>query len=98
MPPIFKSQIRFIHLLILVGVLVGLTGWVTNKVLAANSGPVMSLTAAKDFLASVTSGFPNVATFAAIQQPCTTPPPNMVAWYPGDGNANDIQGDKNGTP
>jgi CSLREA domain-containing protein len=30
---------------------------------------------------------------------CTAPPANMVAWYPGDGNANDIQGPtlENGT-
>jgi hypothetical protein len=25
------------------------------------------------------------------------PPANMVAWYPGDGNADDIQGGNNGT-
>lgn len=28
---------------------------------------------------------------------CVTPPPNMVSWWPGDGNANDIQGSNNGT-
>src|SRR5439155_5935471 len=28
---------------------------------------------------------------------CTPPPPSMTAWYPGDGNANDIQGGNNGT-
>ncbi len=28
---------------------------------------------------------------------CVTPPPNMVGWYPGDGNAVDIQGGNNGT-
>src|SRR5205085_6828151 len=28
---------------------------------------------------------------------CTPPPPNMVSWWPGDGNANDIQGSNNGT-
>ncbi len=28
---------------------------------------------------------------------CTPPPANMVSWYPGDGNANDIQGGNNGT-
>src|SRR5207248_1831917 len=28
---------------------------------------------------------------------CTPPPPNMVSWLPGDGNANDIQGNNNGT-
>jgi len=28
---------------------------------------------------------------------CTLPPSEMVAWYPGEGNANDIQGNNNGT-
>jgi hypothetical protein len=28
---------------------------------------------------------------------CTPPPPNMASWWPGDGNANDIQGSNNGT-
>jgi Concanavalin A-like lectin/glucanases superfamily len=29
--------------------------------------------------------------------PCVNPPPNMVGWWPGDGNANDIVGGNNGT-
>jgi hypothetical protein len=28
---------------------------------------------------------------------CTPPPANMISWYPGEGNANDIQGSNNGT-
>ncbi|MGI9106685.1 MAG: FG-GAP-like repeat-containing protein, partial [Pyrinomonadaceae bacterium] len=28
---------------------------------------------------------------------CVAPPANMTAWYPGDGNANDIQGGNNGS-
>jgi Concanavalin A-like lectin/glucanases superfamily/Fibronectin type III domain len=28
---------------------------------------------------------------------CTPPPPGMVAWYPGDGNTNDIQNGNDGT-
>ena len=28
---------------------------------------------------------------------CTTPPPNMVSWWAGDGSATDIQGNNNGT-
>jgi len=39
-----------------------------------------------------------LANLFMVQQPqCTTPPAGMVAWYPGDGNANDIQGGNNGT-
>jgi hypothetical protein len=33
----------------------------------------------------------------AHAQTCTAPPSGLVAWYPGDGNANDIQGGNNGT-
>src|SRR5947207_83863 len=28
---------------------------------------------------------------------CIAPPPGMVAWWPGEGNANDIRGENNGT-
>jgi hypothetical protein len=35
---------------------------------------------------------PNYAT----AQACTTPPANMVGWWPGDGNANDLAGANNG--
>ena len=38
-----------------------------------------------------------VATNNAVAQTCTHPPPGMVSWWPGDGNANDIQGSNNGT-
>src|SRR5262245_34049948 len=27
---------------------------------------------------------------------CTAPPPNLIGWWPGDGNANDIIGNNNG--
>src|SRR5205085_562953 len=38
-----------------------------------------------------------LATNNAVAQTCTPPPPNMVSWWPGDGNATDIQGGNNGT-
>ena len=38
-----------------------------------------------------------IATNEAVEQTCTPPPPNMVSWWPGEGNANDIQGSNNGT-
>src|SRR5437764_10281084 len=28
---------------------------------------------------------------------CTSPPPNTLSWWPGEGNVNDIQGNNNGT-
>ena len=31
-----------------------------------------------------------------VASACTPPPPNMVSWWPGDGNARDIQGGNNG--
>jgi len=36
--------------------------------------------------------------FPALGQNCVSPPPNMVAWWPGDDNANDIAGGRNGVP
>ena len=38
-----------------------------------------------------------LATNNALAQTCTPPPPNIVSWWPGDGNANDIRGSSNGT-
>src|SRR5215831_3283203 len=37
------------------------------------------------------------APTATIQQTCVPPPSGMVSWWPGDGNATDIQGSNNGT-
>src|SRR5713101_2958472 len=34
---------------------------------------------------------------AARAQVCVPPPPGMVSWWPGDGNANDIQDGNHGT-
>jgi hypothetical protein len=36
-------------------------------------------------------------TAASVPSACTPPPPQMVSWWPGDGNANDIQDGNNGT-
>ena len=40
------------------------------------------------------SGMTGIVNVAAA---CTTPPPNMVAWYPGDNNSRDIAGGNNGS-
>ena len=46
--------------------------------------------------------FVSTMTFSAAvvraQQTCTPPPPNMVGWWPADGNYTDIIGGNNGTP
>ncbi len=45
-------------------------------------------------------GFNPGAATTAYAQPaptCLPPPANMLAWWPGDGNANDIQGGHNGS-
>jgi len=33
----------------------------------------------------------------AAAQECVEPPDNLVSWWPGDGNARDIQGANDGT-
>lgn len=35
--------------------------------------------------------------YGIIEIPCTPPPEDMVSWWPGDGNAHDIQGGHDGT-
>jgi hypothetical protein len=37
-----------------------------------------------------------VGTNEAVGQTCTPPPPDMISWWPGDGNAIDIEGGNNG--
>ncbi len=57
------------------------------------------------FLFSITAMFGSIAKMQSVTNDdeksavtlCVTPPANLVAWYPGDGNASDIQGGNNGT-
>src|SRR5206468_12218446 len=51
----------------------------------------------KQDLATANDGSNNVSVLLRQCLTCTPPPPNMVAWYQGEGNANDIQGGNNGT-
>src|SRR5438105_2964029 len=44
------------------------------------------------------TGLGFICLTAHAQTNCTAPPSGMVAWYPGDGNANDIVGGNNGSP
>jgi hypothetical protein len=61
----------------------------------ANTGThTVTVTATDNCGATATRSF--VVTVAAPT--CTTPPSNLVSWWPGDGNANDIAGGHNGTP
>ena len=39
-----------------------------------------------------------LSAFRASPADCVSPPPGLVAWWPGEGNANDIAGNNNGTP
>lgn len=42
--------------------------------------------------------FPST-TGNSVSQNCIAPPPDLISWWPGDGNANDISGnEQNGTP
>jgi hypothetical protein len=43
------------------------------------------------------TGFAELNEMTPGQVPCVPPPPNMVAWWPGDGNANDVVGLNSGT-
>jgi hypothetical protein len=50
-----------------------------------------------DLLAVLLGCFCHDSILLAQQPTCTTPPANMVGWWPGDGNANDIISSNNGT-
>ena len=41
--------------------------------------------------------FGGLAPYPLSVPGCVVPPANMISWWPGDGNANDIQGGSNGT-
>jgi len=41
--------------------------------------------------------FPNASIFTAFAADCVPPPSGLVSWWPGDGNANDIQDGNNGS-
>jgi hypothetical protein len=43
-----------------------------------------------------TTGIGTQSAFAGVSLECTPPPSNMVAWWPGDGNADDVLGDNDG--
>ncbi|HLM60507.1 MAG TPA: LamG domain-containing protein, partial [Pyrinomonadaceae bacterium] len=49
------------------------------------------------FFTLATLAFPLISVVGQTNLPCTPPPTGMVAWYPSDGNALDIQGANNGT-
>ena len=51
----------------------------------------------KDETRAISPGLFDLHTIAAGATPCAPPPSGMVSWWPGDGNANDIQDGNNGT-
>jgi len=46
---------------------------------------------------STTNYYDNFHLVSKAGPICVPPPPNMVSWWPGDGNTDDIQGTNNGT-
>src|SRR5262249_15829688 len=46
---------------------------------------------------AISPGSLELHTLGGVPPPCAPPPVGMVAWWPGDGNANDIIGGNNGT-
>src|SRR5215510_10623820 len=52
----------------------------------------------KDETRAISPGLFDLHTIAAGATPCAPPPSGLVSWWPGDGNANDIQDGNNGMP
>src|SRR5881398_3641668 len=46
---------------------------------------------------SVLIAFAAAQSVTALAQTCATPPAGLAAWFPGDGNALDLQGGDSGT-
>lgn len=93
--------------------LIGNVGGSVINVQVINSNMTARFTVHFDFGGSVTANIAggairstNNICFAALRgsytvegppPPCLSPPPNMVGWWPGDGNAYDIVGSNSGT-
>ena len=96
MRKIFSSQSAFLHPRLLLGVAICLTGislalvvfgqnrW--NNARPNSPGPGVIVT-----------GSPDVTPTPTPTPSCVPPPPGMVSWWPGDGNANDIWDGNPGT-
>ncbi|HEX3557712.1 MAG TPA: FG-GAP-like repeat-containing protein, partial [Pyrinomonadaceae bacterium] len=66
-----------------------------NTTLPVAVAPGQSVTATATDPSNNTSEF---SACVAATTSCVAPPSNLIAWYPGDGSASDIQGGDNGTP
>jgi hypothetical protein len=89
------------------------TNWVSQSVSVFKNANVVAGDADGDGIANATDNCPTVSNSAQLDAdgdgigdacdsapgcPGVAPPPNMVSWWPGDGNAFDIQGGHHGTP
>jgi alpha-tubulin suppressor-like RCC1 family protein/Zn-dependent metalloprotease len=74
----------------------------TNMSGATNTSLVLTnvqLSQAGNYAVLVTNAFGSILSSNAVltvSPPCTATPSNLVAWWPGEGNANDIIGTNNG--
>src|SRR5439155_7163718 len=77
-----------------------------RHVLAGATRLFLGFADAFDFSTSTISGLPGfyadnlgslTAEFSISTQTCVQPPPGMVAWWPGDGDARDLVGTNHGS-
>ena len=78
-----NSPVAFVGVSSLIGVLMFLVPYGAASEASGSAAPSRSLMATANALATTDS--------------CVSPPPQMVSWWPGDGNANDIQDSNNAT-
>ncbi len=74
-----------------------------SKLRTFSYSPAMDFAGVDSFTYTITNtdgGSATATVTVTVQSPlqCVAPPSGLVAWWPGEGNATDIQGGHNGTP
>jgi len=83
---------RYTFILLMFAFVLILIGWV-----AISTGRVQKVTATNGLVTENPADADTESNASAPVFVCVTPPSGMINWYPGDGNANDIRGGRNGT-
>ena len=93
---IFSSQSAFLNPRLLLGVAICLTG-ISLALVVFGQNRWNNARPNSPGLGVIVTGSPDVTPTPTPTPSCVPPPSNMVSWWPGDGNANDIWDSNPGT-